>query len=404
MKSSAKVIDLSPNPTHKLCDLIDRSEAISPDTLVSVLAERFYSEPTLDCLPLVEDGYPCGLATRSKILTTLATRFGYALFGKRPISVIADMHPLVVSHTETLEDVLSRAMARDFQDIYDEILVVDDADKYLGKLSVKKLVIEQSSQLAQSIAQRELALVKTAEMEKINDMKSSFMAHVTHELRSPVHAIVGLSELMERRYAEQRLDDFPKFLSLLGSSSLNLRAIINNILDLSKIEAGRMEVLVEEFELDTLLNEVLDTCKVLAGEKPIVIELESAADTRQHFADKVKIRQILLNLASNAIKYTDRGIVVIGADIDANVQLHLSVRDTGIGIRQEDLGRLFESFSQLEDAKSRRYSGSGLGLSITRQMVELLGGRIEVDSTFGVGSRFDVYLPMANEDRKVIAQ
>jgi len=404
MTSSAKVINLSPKPSHKLCDLIDRSEAISPDTRVSVLAERFYSEPALDCLPLVKDGYPWGLATRNKILTTLAIRFGYALFGKRPIRVIADMHPLVVSHTETLEDVLSRAMARDFQDIYDEILVTDDTDKYLGKLSVKKLVIEQSTQLAQSIALRELALVKTAEMKKINEMKSNFMAHITHELRSPVHAIVGLSELMENRYAKQQLEDFPKFLSLLATSSVNLRAIINNILDLSKIEAGRMEVLVEEFDLEALLNEVLDTCKVLIGEKPIAIELESVADRRQHFADKVKIRQILLNLASNAIKYTDRGIVVIGADIDINNQLHLSVRDTGIGIRQEDLGRLFKSFSQLEDAKSRRHSGSGLGLSITRQMVELLDGRIEVDSTFGVGSRFDVYLPMANEDRKDKAQ
>lgn len=397
-------LEVKLNPRHSLKEMIDCSEAISPETRVSELTERFYSEPDLDSLPLVVDGYPCGLAVRGKILTTLAIRFGFALFGKKPIRVIADMNPLIVSHRESLEDVLNQAMTRNFQDIYDEILVVDDDDRYLGRLSVKKLVIEQSSRLAQSMAQREVALARTAEMEKINDIKNSFMAHVTHELRSPVHAIVGLAELMENRFQAEQLDDFPKFLSLLSKSSANLRAIINNILDLSKIEAGRMEVLVEEFDLDDLLTEVLETCKVLAGDKPLKLELEVTANKQSYYADKVKVRQILLNLASNAIKYTDRGLVVISADITEENSLHLSVRDTGIGIRKKDLGRLFETFNQLEDAKTRRHSGSGLGLSMTRKLVDLLGGRIEVDSTFGVGSRFDVHIPLSQQERKAVTR
>jgi len=381
-----------------VCKLISNSEAISPETKVAELADRFYSEQELDALPLVSNGFPCGLASRSKILTTLATRFGFALYGKKPISVIADMHPLIVHQNDLLETVLDQAMTRNFRDIYDEILVVDDNGKYIGRLSVKRLIIEQGNCLTQSQAQRQLALTKAAEIEKMNDLKSSFMSHVTHELRSPLHAIVGLAELMEMNFSQQKLEEFPKFLSLLSTSSVNLLAIINNILDLSKIEVGRMEIFSEEFVLADLLNEVLETCKLLAGDKPLTIEFNCSKPEVVIHGDRVKMRQILLNLASNAVKYTDRGIIVIAAEVGD--QLNFSVRDTGIGVKKEDISSLFEAFNQLEDAKTRRYTGSGLGLTITWQLVQLLGGTISVDSTFGIGSRFDVQLPLSDSTPK----
>lgn len=372
-------------------ELITSSEHISPDTRILTLADRFYNEPNLDSLPLVTDGHPCGLASRGKILTTLAIRFGFALYGRKPISIIADMTPLIVHMDDTLNEVLGQAMARSFNDIYDAILVVDDDDKYIGWLSVKQLVIEQGNFLAKSIAQRELAISKAIEIEKLDKMKTSFMAHVTHELRSPITAIVGFAELMQMRFARQQLEDFPKYLSLLSSSSQNLRSIVNNILDLSKIEAGRMEVFNEDFSLCELLSEVLETCKMLVGEKPLAIEVDGPDPPAILYGDRVKIRQILLNLASNAVKYSDRGIVVISAEVTDELQL--TVRDTGIGIKKADLQRLFSAFDQLEDAKTRRHEGTGLGLNITKQLVQLLGGRINVESTFGVGSRFDVIIP-----------
>lgn len=372
-------------------ELITGSESISPDTRVSILAERFYNEPNLDSLPLVKNGHPCGLASRGKILTTLAIRFGFALYGRKPISVIADTTPLVVHTDDTLNEVLGQAMARSFNDIYDAILVVDDEDKYVGWLSVKRLVIEQGNFLAKSIVQRELAISKAVEIEKLDKMKTSFMAHVTHELRSPITAIVGFAELMQMRFARQQLEDFPKYLSLLSSSSQNLRSIVNNILDLSKIEAGRMEVFNEDFSLCELLSEVLETCKMLVGEKPLSIEVDCPDPPATLYGDRIKIHQILLNLASNAIKYSDRGIIVISANVTDELQL--TVKDTGIGIKKTDLQRLFSAFDQLEDAKTRRHEGTGLGLNITKQLVQLLGGRINVESTFGVGSRFDVIIP-----------
>jgi len=372
-------------------DLIDSSGSVSPETPISVLAERFFTEPELDALPLVRDGFPYGLAVRNKILTTLGTRFGFALYARKPISAIADMNPLLVHHDESLNGVLAQAMARDFRDIYDEILVVDEADKYVGLLSVKRLVIEQGNHLAQSIAQRRMALERAAEMQKMNDAKSSFMAHITHELRSPLHAIVGVIELVKMNFSQQKLDEFPKYINLLSTSSANLLAIINNILDLSKIEVGRMDVYSEDFVLGDLLQEVLETCQVLLGDKPLTIELDCAQPQILLSGDRGKVRQILLNLASNAVKYTDRGNITIAAE--GGSQLKLSVKDTGIGIRTEDLANLFVAFNQLEDAKTRRYNGSGLGLTITAQLVQLLGGNISVDSTFGIGSRFDVQLP-----------
>jgi signal transduction histidine kinase len=384
--------------TNELCNdspsikpLICYGEAIPPDTLVSALSERFYDEPDLDALPIVKGGYPYGLATRRKILTTLAIRFGFALYGKKMISVIADMDPLIVHIDESLDRVLSQAMTRNFNDIYDEILVVDEADKYVGRLSVKKLVIEQGNHLAKNIALRELAVSKAAEIEKMNKLKTSFMAHVTHELRSPVSAIVGFAELMQLHFAEQNLEDFPKFLSLLSSNSQNLRAIINNILDIAKIEAGRMELHLEEFTLDDLLSEVLETSKILVGDKPVKIDIDCPETSATLYCDRVKVRQILLNLTSNAVKYSNRGIIVIAANLSE--QLNLSVKDTGIGIRKEHLARIFDAFDQLEETKTRCLEGTGLGLTITRQMVHLLGGAISVESTFGVGSRFDVTLP-----------
>ena len=372
--------------------LITDGQTISPDTLVSELSQRFYDEPGLDALPIVKDGYPCGLATRSKILTTLAIRFGYALYGKKPISTIADMAPMIVTIHSPLSEVLDQAMSRDFNDIYDEILVIDDEDKYVGRLSVKRLVIEQGNHLANSIAQRELAVSKALEMEKMDAIKSSFMAHVTHELRSPVSAIVGFAELLQMRFNSQKMDELPKYLSLLSANAQNLREIINNILDLSKIEAGRMAVHSEEFSLCELLGEILETCKILAGDKPLSIEIDCPDASIKLQADRIKTRQILLNLASNAVKYSERGIIVIAAEV-IDQQLHLSVKDTGIGIKKEHLERLFTAFDQLEDAKTRRIEGTGLGLTITQQLIQLLGGRISVASTFGVGSRFDVSIP-----------
>jgi signal transduction histidine kinase len=374
--------------------LITSRETIHPTMRIAEVADRFFAVRELEALALVEDGRPCGLATRSKIFSILFRHFGFELYGRFPITEIADRQPLTVGEEERLDLVLDRAMRRDFEDIYDEIVVVDGEGRFKGLLSVKRLVVEQGNVLAQSLAQREMALAKAREMKKVTDLKSQFIAHVTHELRSPVNAIIGLSELMKLGLERGQVEQSREKLALLASSAVNLRAIITNILDHSKMEAGKMEVVAETFDLAALLREVAETTRVLLGDKPVAIEVESAEEPFPFESDSIKVRQVLVNLTSNAAKFTEQGEIRLALERQ-EAGIRLAVSDTGVGIREADLEKLFTAFSQLEDAKTRRHEGTGLGLTITRQMVGLLGGRIQVDSTYGRGTTFAVLLPAA---------
>lgn len=193
----------------------------------------------------------------------------------------------------------------------------------------------------------------------------------------------------EKGYVDQLRDR----LTLLLSSATNLRSIISNILDLSKIEAGRMEVMWERFDLVPLIREVADTTRVLLGSKPVEVETLWEEVPFWCHSDPVKLRQILLNFTSNASKFTERGKIQIAAARE-EACVRLGISDTGIGIRQEDQHKLFQAFSQVENVHTRRHEGTGLGLAICRQLVDLLDGRIDFQSTPGSGSTFIVHLPL----------
>jgi signal transduction histidine kinase len=385
---------ISPHDAPPVATLVTSIDIISPETRVSEVADRFFASPELEALALVEQGRPSGLATRSKIFAILFRRFGLEIYGRHPISKIADSEPMTVGEEERLDLVLDRAMRRNFEDIYDEILVVDGEGLFKGLLSVKRLVVEQGNVLAESRVQREMALNKAREMKKVTDLKSQFIAHVTHELRSPVNAIIGLSELMKMALNRGEIKPLRDKLPLLASSAVNLRAIITNILDLSKIEAGKMDVFSETFDLSALMQEVCDTTRILLGDKPVSVEVECDEGPFLFESDAIKIRQILVNLTSNAAKFTEEGTIRLTLERQAS-GIRLVVVDTGGGIREADLEKLFTAFAQLEDARTRRHEGTGLGLTITRQMVGLLGGSIHVHSVFGRGTTFEVLLPFA---------
>ncbi|MFZ5906474.1 MAG: sensor histidine kinase [Nitrospirota bacterium] len=372
--------------------LITLRQTIQPDTIVAEIAEYFFKSPQLEALALVELGEPVGLITRAKLFLSLSRRFGFELYGKKPIIKIADTEPLIIQEGERLESTIDKALLRSQNDIYDEIVVVDDKGCYKGLLSMKQMVIQQSHILANSIVQRELVQERAKELEKINAVKSQFITNVTHELRSPINAIIGLAELMkiacEKGYVHQMRDR----LNLLMSSATNLRAIITNILDLSKIEAGKMEVFPEKFDLTTLIREVAETTRVLLGRKSVEVEVIAHEGPLYILSDIIMVRQILINLASNASKFTDSGRIGFALSETAYT-LNIAVTDTGRGMRAEEISKVFVAFEQLEDAKTKRHEGTGLGLTITKNLVNLLGGTISVTSTFGTGTKFEVVLP-----------
>ena len=201
----------------------------------------------------------------------------------------------------------------------------------------------------------------------MNQVKSQFIAHVTHELRAPVNAIIGLAELMRISSEKSDIGQLRDRLSVMMSSATHLRAIITNILDLSKIEAGKMDVFLETFDIIPLLREVAETARILVGNKPVDVEVVAHDGPVFTVSDPIKVRQILINLTSNAAKFTDKGRLTLAVTAGEEM-VAISVKDTGIGIKEADLDKLFTAFSQVEDAKTKRHEGTGLGLTITKTL------------------------------------
>ncbi len=232
--------------------------------------------------------------------------------------------------------------------------------------------------------------------------KSEFLANMSHEIRTPLNAIIGMSELLEQTPSGP---DAKEYLDTIRSSGNALLALINDILDFSKIEAGLFPLESIPVDLESCLSQALQIVSVPAEKKNL--RLRSLMDTglpRLALGDPLRLRQILVNLMMNAVKFTARGEVLLSAgetrSKDGAKWLRFSVRDTGIGIRKEQQEKLFQSFSQLDASTSRRYGGTGLGLAISQRLVEMMGGRIWVESTPGKGSEFQFEIPLRTVDEK----
>ncbi|MBI5142474.1 MAG: GAF domain-containing protein [Nitrospirae bacterium] len=231
--------------------------------------------------------------------------------------------------------------------------------------------------------------------EEANRAKSDFLANMSHELRTPLNSIIGFSELLQDRLFGELNERQAEYLKDIYDSGKHLLSLINDILDLSKVESGKMELEPGMLPLEDVLHAALTMLKEKAIRHRIGLTLEIAPETGGIIeADERKLKQILFNLLSNAVKFTpDGGSVAVRARTVAGDFIEIAVTDTGIGIKREDMGRLFKEFSQLESAYTRRYEGTGLGLALTKKLVELHGGRIWVESEFGKGSRFAFTIP-----------
>src|SRR5271157_334455 len=268
----------------------------------------------------------------------------------------------------------------------------------------QKLAEEQIKNLNSSLEQRsrELAImnseleIRNREVEKANRLKSNFLATMSHELRTPLNAIVGFADLLERQTAGPLTQKQERFVRHVKESSRHLLALIDDILDLSKIEAGRLDLKFESFSLSDAAYEVLSTIRPLAAAKEIDLTTDLSLDLTLH-ADGVRVKQILYNLLSNAIKFTPvKGSVRLIARSNGPV-IHISVVDTGIGIPPEEHEAIFETFHRHLTPTHQVCEGTGLGLSITRLLVEQHGGKVWVESEPGKGSQFHVSMPRSGD-------
>ncbi|HEY4642815.1 MAG TPA: PAS domain S-box protein [Thermoanaerobaculia bacterium] len=242
---------------------------------------------------------------------------------------------------------------------------------------------------------------KNVELERANQAKDRFLASMSHELRTPLNGIIGFAEFLSDGKPGPLNDKQKEYLGDVLNSGRHLLHLINDMLDLVKIQAGRVDMALERFSIRDAINEVCTGVHPLAVSK--AIELTVNVDARVEFVtlDQQRFKQILYNLVSNALKFTDdHGHVGIEVTLLPAGRFRLVVSDDGIGIRAEDIGRLFTEFEQLDTGTARRFGGTGLGLALTRKLVDLHGGEIDVESEFGKGSRFAVILPVAMEARK----
>ena len=235
------------------------------------------------------------------------------------------------------------------------------------------------------------------QIETASHHKSVFLANVSHELRTPLNAIIGYSEMLMEDAEQKGLNDFIPDLRKIHSSGKHLLALINDILDLSKIEAGKMELSVEPFNVLSMIEEVASTVEPLAEKNANSLEIQCAGDLGTMHSDLTRVRQMLFNLLSNACKFTEKGTISLHAARNSGGSgdwLTVRVSDTGIGMTEKQMEKLFQPFSQVEGRTKDKYGGTGLGLVITKQFCEMMGGDISLKSEYGAGTTFSIRLPL----------
>jgi len=273
------------------------------------------------------------------------------------------------------------------QDITERKQAEEELKKYREHL--EELVKKRTNELEKKTVDLEQANIRLLEVDRL---KSVFLANMSHELRTPLNSIIGFTGLLLMGMAGELNAEQKKQLSLVKNSANHLLSLINDILDISKIEAGKVALLIEEFCLNDVVEDVIKIVSPLVNKKGLKITQE-VPEGIKIISDKRRVKQVLMNYISNAVKFTDQGSIKIKVGIlDSNIELCVS--DTGIGMKKEDMKKLFKPFQQIDMSSTKQYEGTGLGLYLCKKMVSLMGGDVSVKSKYGKGSEFAFILPV----------
>jgi len=280
--------------------------------------------------------------------------------------------------------------------ITDQVAIALSSMQVFDDLQQLNVVLEEEVSKATEEIRKANEELKRAndEIQAVSQMKTQFLTHMSHELRTPLNAIIGFSEILEDQTFGPVNEKQKRYVGNILGSSRHLLELINDILDLAKVESGKMDMVLSQFLVEDCLRQVAEVVRPLASSKQIKVSSEVAPDLGLVTADEIRLRQILYNLLSNAIKFTaERGSVGVRVRRLEGGDIEIAIRDTGIGIKPEHQELIFSEFRQVDESYARRYEGTGLGLALTRRLVELHGGRIWVESEEGKGSTFTFTVP-----------
>lgn len=257
-----------------------------------------------------------------------------------------------------------------------------------------------------SLDMLKLVEMKKEEAEHMANVKSAFLANMSHEIRTPINAVLGMNELILREANQKDVLDYAYNIELAGKALLS---IVNDILDISKIESGKTELVSGEYNVAASIYNFIEMSRARAEKKGILLKVDIAENLpSKMYGDEMRLKQIYTNILNNAIKYTEKGEITLtltGEEIgDDKIFTKATISDTGIGIREEDLDKIFDAFQRVDEEKNQKIEGTGLGMSITKQLVELMGGKIYVESEYGKGSTFHVELVQGIVDRTPIGR
>ncbi len=270
-----------------------------------------------------------------------------------------------------------------------------------NELEEKNTVVSRSLQALQDTQEQLIGSEHRAQ--EANRTKSLFLASMSHELRTPMNAILLYSELLQDDATDAGMEDFVKDLKKIQAAGKHLLSLINGVLDLSKIESGKMDMFLETFDVKGLLTDTTATVRPLIDKNGNTLSLICSDNLGIMTADLTKVRQSLFNLLSNAAKFTENGVIELKAwrtSLESKDWISFDVRDSGIGLTEEQMGKLFQEFTQADASTTRKYGGTGLGLALSRKFCRMMGGDITVASSYGQGSTFTIKLPAEVIDPK----
>lgn len=387
-----------------VANIVVEVPVVAPDVACDHVLDYFNNDQDLLIISVLKDGRLVGLVYRVDFMQNLATRFGFAVYSKRPIGDLMNDAPLIVDSSDSLDSLINTLVTNDVQALLTGFAICR-GEEYLGAGTVLSLLQAQNHR-AQKKSQKMLKAKNIAE--EANRSKSIFLANMNHELRTPLNAIIGFTEIMQKGiYGPIVQDQYIEYIDIVNNSGNHLLNTINAILEMSKIEAGMLELKEDDADILEIIECAKRMVQPMADKKEIDVTCQGRPDIPLIMGDQGILRQVMLNLLSNAIKFSKpKTKVKIAAYLSEAGMVVIEVIDQGIGIAQQDMEKILLPFYQVDGSHSRAEEGTGLGLSIVKDYLDLHEAEFEIKSQLGVGTEISILFPqhrlkMAEAESKI---